>query len=131
MAAAESSASKLTTPSEVAEALNQRFLEGNWRRGTNVGVFVTVLERLWFESAPAQPWRLSCPEIFWPDMKPLALHPPRGNLTARRRKFQTNPCAHGLGHVTVSTTHASALSMDASALSIEPSPSLFTRIFSL
>ena len=87
-----------TTPLEVADALNQRFLEGNWRRGSNVGVFVTVLERLWFESAPAQPWRLSCPEIFWPDMKPLALHPPRGNLTARRRKFQTNPCAHGLGH---------------------------------
>ena len=98
VAAAESSASTLTTPSEVAKALNQRFLEGNWRRGSNVGVFVTVLERLWFESAPAQPWRLSCPEIFWPDMKPLALHPPRGNLTARRRKFQTNPCAHGLGH---------------------------------
>ena len=56
VAAAESSTSALTTPSEVAEALNQRFLEGNWRRGSNVGVFVTVLERLWFESAPAQPW---------------------------------------------------------------------------
>ena len=101
VAAADSSSAAHTTPSAVAEALNRRFVRGDWRRTSaraEIGVFVTVLERLWFESAPAQPWRLSCPEIFWPDMKPLALHPPRGNLTARRRKFQTNPCAHGLGH---------------------------------